>query len=118
MRDMTISQYLVDNRFTKEERELLFQLRSKTLLVKENYRNAYLNNNMLCALCKLFPCTQYHPLQCPRLKTTIIVSQNVDLSIEHIYGSVDQQLLFVKIYKQFWDLREKLLKEETQPNVT
>ena len=56
--DMNISQYLIDNRISKQER-------SKTLLVKENLKNAYFNNDMLCELCKLFPCTQTHILQCP-----------------------------------------------------
>ena len=106
MSDMKISPYLVDSRFSKEERELLFQLRAKTVSVKENFKNAFLNNNMLCDLCKLFPCTQSHPLQCPLLKTRIMVDKKLDLSDKFLYGDVDQQLVYVKIYKQFRDLRE------------
>ena len=79
------------------ERELLFQLRAKTIDVKENFRNAYLNNDMLCDLCRLFPCTQSHPLQCPKLKTRIIVDKNLNLDDKFLYGTVDQQLPYVKI---------------------
>ena len=112
MSDMNISEYLVDSRFSKDERELLFQLRAKTVLVKENFQNAFFNNNMLCDLCKLFPCTQSHPLQCPKLLTKIIVDQRVNLSDKFVYGDVDQQLLYVKIYAQFLELREKMLSEQ------
>ena len=111
--DMRISPYLVDSRFSKGERELLFQLRAKTINVKENFKNAYLNNDMLCDLCRLFPCTQSHLLQCPKLKTRMIVDQKLNLSEKFLYGTVDQQLLYVKIYSQFWDLREQLLSEQT-----
>ena len=105
------SEYLLDSRFSKEERELLFQLKSKTLPVKENFKNAYLNNDMLCDICKLFPCTQSHPLQCPRLMIKIIVAEETKVNENFIYGNIEQQLLYVKFFKMFWELREKILKE-------
>ena len=112
MKDMRISSYLQDIRFSKCERELLFQLRSRTIWVKENFPNAYLDNNMLCDLCQLFPCTQSHPLHCPKLTTTMIVDKKLNISDSHLYGDVDQQLVYVKIYKQYWDLREQMMTEE------
>ena len=114
MRDMRISPYLLDSRFSKCERELLFKLRSKTVWVKGNFPNAYLENNMLCELCRLFPCIQSHPLQCPKLTSSLIVEEKLNISEKFIYGYVDQQLLYVKIYKQHWDLREKRLKEQSE----
>ena len=114
MRDMRISPYLQDSRFSKYERELLFKLRSKTIWVKDNFRNAYLDNDMLCDLCKLFPCTQAHPLQCPQLTTTMIVDKKLNINDKFIYGDVDQQLVYVKIYKQYWDLREEMLTEQNE----
>ena len=114
MRDMRISPYLQDSRFSKCERELLFKLRSKTVWVKGNFPNAYLENNMLCELCKLFPCIQSHPLQCPKLTSSLIVEKKLHISETFIYGNVDQQLLYVKIYKQYWDLREKRIKEQSE----
>ena len=109
--ELSVSPYLLDSRFTKENRELLFKLRSKTVWVKENFRKAYLNNNMLCELCLLFPCTQSHPLQCPQLNTKMVVDQSVNLNDTDIYGTVEQQLLYVKIYDQFWQLREETLEK-------
>ena len=101
VRDMEISPYLVDSRFLKEEREMMFKLRSRTISVKLNFPNAYMNNDMLCDLCQLFPCTQSHPLQCPVLSSRLIVEKNINLRDNFVYGTVDQQLLYVKIYKHF-----------------
>ena len=114
--DLRTSPYLLDSRFSKYERELLFKLRSKTVWVKEFFSHAYQNNDMLCDLCKLFRCTQSHPLQCPKLKTRMVVDKKVVISEKYLYGNVDQQLLYVKIYKEFWDLREKMLIETASTN--
>ena len=117
MRDMRISPYLKDIRFSKTERELLFKLRSKTISVKANFPNAYFNNNMLCDLCELFPCTQSHPLQCPKLLTNLVVDKKLKIDESFLYGDVDQQLVYVKIYKQYWDLREQILSEQAEVNL-
>ena len=110
--DLAMSEYLIDDRFTKSERELLFKLRSRTVLVKDNFKNAYLNNDMLCELCNLFTCTQSHPLQCPRINSRIIVDKQLNISDKFIYGTVDEQLLYVRIYKQFWDIREEMISQQ------
>ena len=91
----------------------MFRLRSKTIWVKENFANAYLHNNMLCDLCKLFPCTQSHILHCPKLTTTIVVDNKLKLNENYLYGNVEQQLVYVKIFKLFWDLREKIVAEQS-----
>ena len=103
------SKYLLDSRFTKVERELLFKLRSQTIQVKANFRNGNIEN-MLCELCHLFTCTQEHVLSCPVLtqKCTVV---NTDTIIQHsfIYGSVERQLSYIHIYNQFWQTRESIL---------
>ena len=109
--DLSISPYLKDQRISKEERELLFKLRSRTVAVKVNFKNAYFNNVMLCQLCKIFRCTQAHPNQCPKLKTKLIVDKSITLSEGHVYGSTDKQLIYVQIYKRFLDEGQKLLDE-------
>ena len=59
------SSYLVDSRFTKSEAQLLFRLRSKTVNLKVNFPKMYQDN--LCKMCKLFPESQAHLLQCPEI---------------------------------------------------
>ena len=109
VQDLSISPYLIDGRFSKESRELLFKLRSKTVDVKENFKNAHFNNHMLCELCLLFPCTQSHPLQCPQLNIKLVVDKKLMLSGKYFFALVDKKLLYVNIYKQFWELRETTL---------
>ena len=61
-----------------------------SFFTKENFPNAYLN----------------------------IVDKSVQLDEKHVYGTVDQQLLFVKIYIQFWELREETVNNmKKQKNV-
>ena len=69
---------------------------------------------MLCEICELFPCTQSHPLQCPNLKMKILVEEETKLDEKFIYGNIEEQLFYVKIYKNFWDLREKILNEKRE----
>ena len=72
---------------------------------------------MLCQLCKLVRCTQSHVIQCPKLITEIIVDSQCQLSENDIYGNVDQQLLYVKVYKEFWDLRTRILEERKKEQI-
>ena len=44
----------------------------------------------------------------------MIVDKNQDINDKFIYGDVDQQLVFVTIYKQFLDLREQILTEHNE----
>ena len=96
--DLEMSPYLCDPRFNKTEREILFKLRSRTIQTKENFQNAYLNNDMLCELCKLFPCTQFHPLQCPSLMTKISEPYQTSHAIDTSHtGYLDNILCCIKI---------------------
>ena len=103
--------YLIDERFSKSESQLLFRLRSKTLNVKQNFENQHMNN--LCQTCRLFPETQSHLLQCPEIapKLKLLNLQDNPPEEKFIYGNVDQQLNIVKIYSKIWEIRSKKLEE-------
>ena len=80
---------------------------------ERKFSECFLENNMLCDLCKLFLCIQPHPLQCPKL-TSLLIVKNLHISETFVYGNDDQQLLYVKIYKQYWDLKEQKVKEQNE----
>ena len=61
--ELQTAEYLLNQRFSKTEKQLLFRLRRKTLDVKQNSKNVH--KNPWCTSCKLFPETQSHLLQCP-----------------------------------------------------
>ena len=106
--------YLVYQRLTKYEQQLLFRLRTKTLDVKMNFDR--LHADIYCSLCKLFPETQSHILQCPdvvpNMKTPVI--SNHSLNEADIYGNLDKQVQIVKIYSEALDIRNKLMKTEEE----
>ena len=55
-----------------------------------------------------------HPIPPPAVsQTKMVVDQSLNISDKFLYGNADQQLLYVKIFKQFWDLREEMLHEQT-----
>ena len=81
---------------------------------ERKFSECILENNMQCDLCKLFLCIQPHPLQCPKLTSSLIVDKNLHISETFVYGNDDQQLLYVKIYKQYWDLKEQKVKEQNE----
>ena len=80
--------------------------------MKQNFPNAYVNNDMLCDLCNLFPCTQEHHLQCPVFAGSLVVDKGGKLTEKFNSWSTNEQLVYVKIYKHFLDLRDKLLKQK------
>jgi hypothetical protein len=110
---LSISPYLTDNRFSRSERDLLFKLRSRTVQVNNNFQNGNLEN-IMCDLCNLFTCTHEHVLSCPVLtvKCTIVNTKSINHSF--IYGSVDQQLTYMKIFSQFWEQRKQILEAKAQ----
>ena len=109
---LTIAPYLVDSRFTKSEQELLFKLRSRTVEVKYNFQNGN-PGSLLCDLCNLFTCTQEHVLSCPVLTPHCRIVNTKTVNHSHIYGNVDQQLVFIKIYKQFWESRKLMVEVDS-----
>ena len=66
--------YLTSRNLTTKEVQTLFNLRSRMIDVKANFRSANLDN-LWCKLCLLFPETQQHLLECPdvRIRTKHII---------------------------------------------
>ena len=43
----------------------------------------------------------------------MVVDNKLKLNENYLYGNVEQQLVYVKIFKLFWDLREKIVAEQS-----
>ena len=106
--ELQTAEYLLDQRFSKTEKQLLLRLRSKTLDVKQNFKN--LHKNPWCTSCKLFPETQSHLLQCPALvqKLKYLIGKTSKLNEKFVYGNINQQEIIVKIYSDLLEVRENL----------
>ena len=74
-------------------------------------------NENLCEICKLFPETQSHLLQCPEIVPKLnLISQGSQIDENFVYGNVESQLKIVKIYCKILEKRKEILKirEEDQ----
>ena len=105
------SDYLKDERFTKEECQLLFKLRSQTLNIKVNFPKQH--DDIWCQVCKLFPESQAHLLNCPEivLELNLVSDVNEKLDEKMIYGDTHDKLKIVKIYKQIMETRKTMLEQ-------
>ena len=71
-------------RFTPDLTNLLFRFRTRTYMVKNNFRNNYVNTNILCPLCNKHEDNQGHLLTCEKIIEKN--SEEVDCKIEDIFS--------------------------------
>ena len=103
--------YLKLAQFTPDLASLLFKFRTRTYMVKNNFRNNYRNTNIICPLCEISDDTQEHIFRCYQLKK----SYTVKFKPEDIYSNNSVTLLQVaKELKQLTNIRQSLLNPETQ----
>ena len=101
-------EYLNDVRFTRNDIQiqLLFALKSRMVDVKSNFGNLH-NNNHECQTCddKSVAENENHLLHCENLKT----EESGLIDFEDVYGTVEEQLKAVKIFKTILRKREILI---------
>ena len=98
--------YLEDKRFSRQDIQLLFALKSRMISVKTNFRNLH-NNNMECQTCdeESIVEDENHILNCKNLKT----EESVQINYKLVYGCLEEQLKAVKIFKTVLRKRESIL---------
>ena len=95
-RDIRIQKYLIADELVKEEQLLLFSLRTFTFPVKANFQ--YLHKSMECRACEDPKSieNEIHLIQnCPIFQD----EQSERINLEHIFGTFEQQVLFIKQFK-------------------
>ena len=111
-RYLKLQPYLCPREFVIKEAKLLFQLRTKMVDVRENFKNKY--SDTMCPVC-MGTCTdsQEHVLDCPvlLLNCNIVAKHKVEYC--WIYSmDVGKQAEVTRIFKIYWDLRKKLLDKD------
>ena len=101
--------YVTDIRFSVSEVKLMFKLRTRMYPTKGNYKNKYKDKNMNCDICKIQLCTQEHPLKCDVLKQFLPSLENTAIKYEDLFGDVDKQYAFIKLFSKVNEQREILL---------
>ena len=105
---MEKQEYLNDVRFTKSS--TLLCIKNKNGWCKLNFGNLY-NNNQECQTCddKSVAENENHILNCENLKA----EESVKIDFEDVYGTVEERLKTVKIFRTIWRKREILIELKT-----
>ena len=107
--DYQLKEYLVTDQLSIEQKQLLFNLRTRMVFVKCNYRNKY-QGNLQCCLCDSQPeDSQEHLLVCPPLLNEVDVDQTVEYM--DIFGSIEKQIKAVRYLSKIMSVRKLKLKE-------
>ena len=97
--------YFSDRRFSKEDVQILFALRTRTTNCKSNFKTQY-GNQLKCRICKVDGSIEdeEHILICSAL-----TDGNCDVRFSDVYGNVDEQYHAVKTFKKVLRQREVYL---------
>ena len=98
--------------FTPDLVNLLFKFRTRTYMVKNNFRNNYRNTNTLCPLCHEQEDDQGHLFECKKIKE--LYQDQVHCSIDDIYSS-DEDVLYqtARTLKELVTIRDSFLNKES-----
>ena len=94
-----------------EEISTLFKLRSRTIDVKDNRESSH-RDNMWCRTCQLFPESQQHLFQCSVIRKKFQSVDFTELNYEMIFGNLENQEKFTKIYHLMLLARNDILDEK------
>ena len=109
--------YMTSPIFSNEEVNLLHALRSRSTECKENFRQKYINTNLLCSLCQTENENQQHILTC-----TVLIEKfrSENLSIDQVEyenlfsNNVNKQKEVTQLFMELFKIRETLLEDNSQ----
>ncbi len=109
--------YFDDRRFSPDIANILFKFRTRTFLVKNNFRNNYKNTNIECPICSQESDTQEHLFQCKGIMNKLDDEGN-DAKYEDIFASdVDTLLKVAKKLKKIVGIRKNILNPDDVKSV-
>ena len=100
--------YLTENILHKNDCQLLFELRSKMLDVKTNFKNLY-NKDLTCRTCRKVGVVENedHLLQCEMLKSEV---GDETVEYDYVFQTIEKQKIALKAYRAVLRKREIMLK--------
>ena len=103
-----IEDYLLTSQLTTEEKQLLFQLRTRSFDCKANFKTLY-KNQLACSICNMED-NQMHFLLCKETTTGIDLT---GVKYSDIFGSTDQKIKIAKVMMQILTKRKTLLRKSS-----
>ena len=108
---LEVQKYMTSPIFSNQEVNTLYALRSRSTECKENFKQKYVNTNLLCPLCKDENESQQHILKCrvllSQFETTNLTKENV--TYEDLFSpDVHKQKVITMMFIELFELRKKL----------
>ena len=112
--ELKIQKYFNSDDLLTSEKKLLFQLRTRMLNVKENFKNAHLD--LVCPLCQTKNDTQQHLLECQIILKDSCSVVDPEMQYSDLFGKdVRKQALLTRIFRAHMKTRSTILSKETSP---
>ena len=91
------------------------RLKTRTIDVKENKKSSN-KSNMLCQICEVENESQQHIFQCIGIRRRLNCTNFNELKYEMIFGKLEEQEKFTKVYHLMLQAREDLIKNSSLPS--
>ena len=96
------------SQLTTEEKQLLFQLRTRSFDCTANFKNKY-KNQLACSICSMED-NQMHLLDCKQTTTDIDLN---GVKYSDIFGTSEQQIKIAKVMMQIVRKRKLLIRKSS-----
>ena len=109
-----LQEYFQGNTLDTREKKLLFQLRTRMVDIKLNFKNSH--TDLSCPLCAQVDDTQEHVLMCSALmKDTYFVASGTVKYSDIFHSDVTKQAAVSRIFQTLWNSRRKIIKKGSHP---
>ena len=110
-----IQEYLVSPEMETREKKLLFQMRTRMVDLKANYKNGHAD--ISCPLCGTSEDNQKHVLECSTLlKNTAFVTDGCLAYSDIFSNEVKKQAAVTRTFSELWNKRKKEIKKGSHPS--
>ena len=111
---LEIQNYLVSSQLKTTEKKLLFQLRTRMVDVRVNFKNRH--SDTICPVCGLSEDEQNHVLECKVLLSNISDITTEKVEYEDIFHcDISKQTNILRIFHKLWKKRNQIMKQGRHP---
>ena len=113
---LQMQEYLLSTEMETREKKLLFQLRTRMVDLKVNFKNGHAD--LSCPLCSRSEDNQMHVLECSIiLRNTSFFSDQSSAYSDIFSDEVKKQAVVAKTFSALWKIRSKEIKKGSHPSV-
>ena len=116
--ELKIQEYLISDELLTSEKKLLFQLRTRMINVKDNFKHGHVD--LVCPLCMTYNDTQQHLLECQSILKDASSLVHPGMKYAELFGKeVRKQVLLTRVFRVNMKIRRTIpCKEKSSSRVT